>query len=163
MRSPRKFAIVVSIPEALVEATVLREGDAGRDWLHELPLIVADACERWECAPDGDPWHGQVALVVPVRHAWGPAALKVSFPHPGNHGEADALRCFDGHGAVRLIDADDSRFVLLMERADPMTLADQLSKSADLAVEEAIEIAGDLARQLAVPASSATVLLAETT
>jgi len=153
---------VVLIPDALAASTVLREGDAGRGWLEELPFIVAAACERWGCTPDGDPWHGQVALVVPVGHSSGPGVLKVSFPHPGNIGEADALRCFGGHGAVRLVDADDTGFVLLMERADPTTLADRLARCAELAVEEAIEIAGDLSLQLAVPASPSIEVLAGT-
>ncbi|HSS12592.1 MAG TPA: (d)CMP kinase, partial [Rhizomicrobium sp.] len=41
---------------------------------------------RWQCVIDGEPTHGQVALVVPVQHPAGPAVLKVSFPHPGNLG-----------------------------------------------------------------------------
>lgn len=154
---------MVVIPRALAEAIVLREGAAGCSWLHELPTIIDEACNRWGCIPDGDAWHGQVALVIPVRHARSSAALKVSFPHAGNRGEADALRCFDGHGAIRLIDADDSGFVLLLERADPLTLSDRLSKGVGTAVEEALEIAGDLARQLAVPASPAIASLASTT
>lgn len=153
---------MVLIPDALAAATVLREGDAGRGWLEELPFTFAAACERWGCIPEGESWHGQVALVVPVGHRSGPGVLKVSFPHPGNIGEAEALRCFGGHGAVRLIDADDTGFVLLMERADPTTLADRLATGAELAVEEAIEIAGDLALQLAVPALPSTVALAST-
>lgn len=162
MAPPVVFAIVMVIPQALAEATILREGAAGRAWLHDLPSIVAEACNRWGCVPDGDAWHGQVALVMPVRHAGGSAVLKISFPHAGNRGEADALRCFDGRGAIRLIDADDSGFVLLVERADPLTLAKQLSKGAGLAVEEALEVAGGLARQLAVPASPAITSLAST-
>jgi len=64
---------------------------------------------------------------------------------------------------VRLIDADDSHFLLLMEPAEPMTLADHLANSSDLSVEEAIEIAGDLAGRLAVPAPPDTLSLAGTT
>lgn len=153
---------MVPLPKAFADAIVLREGGAGRRWLSQLPSIIANACERWDCSPDGDVRHGQVALVIPVQHASGAAALKVSYPHPGNVGEAAALRCFDGHGAVRLVDVDDSRFVLLLERADSMTLADHLIGNSYLAVEEAIEIAGDLARRLAVPACPGTMSLAAT-
>lgn len=158
--SPR-FVRVVLIPHALTEATVLREGTAGRAWLADLPSIVDGARRRWGCVPDGPAWHGQVALVVPVEHACGPAALRVSFPHEENRGEADALRCFDGRGAVRFIEADDSGFVLLLERADPSSLA-ALPAETRPVLEEALEIAGDLARQLAVPASPAITTLAST-
>lgn len=154
---------MVVIPQSFAEATVLREGAAGRAWLHDLPTIAAEACHRWGCTPDGDPWHGQVALVVPVQHASGPAALKISFPHPGNRGEAEALRCFDGRGALRLVEVDESDLVLLLEGAEPLTLADQLAKGTSETVDEALEIAGDLARRLAVPASPAITPLSGTT
>lgn len=63
---------------------------------------------------------------------------------------------------MRLVDADDTGFVLLMERADPTTLADRLARCTELAVEEAIEIAGNLSLQLAVPAAPSTEALAGT-
>lgn len=137
---------MVVIPEAFAEATVLREGAAGRAWLHKLPLIAAKACHRWGCIADGDAWHGQGVGHPGTARTWRCCPQDL-FSHAENRGEPDALRCFDGRGVVRLIDADDSSFVQLIERADPLTLADQLSKGSSSAVEEALEIAGDLARQ----------------
>lgn len=87
----------------------------------------------------------------------GQAVLKVSFPHPGNRSEPDALRQFAGRGAVRLLDADEDVFALLLERAGDRTLA------AEPSAEQAIEIAGALARRLAVPAAPGTFSLADTT
>lgn len=142
--------MMVEVPFRLAQVTELREGDEGRTWLRELPRLVKTACRRWQCVIDGEPTHGQVALVVPVQHPAGPAVLKVSFPHPGNLGETHALRTFDGHGAVRLLEVDDTRLVLVLERALPQTLADHV-KTGACSVEEAIDIAGDLARRLAIP------------
>lgn len=141
--------VTVKVPAGLAEITALREGDDGRTWLRELPRIVDATCRRWHCIIDGEPMHGQVALVVPVQHPTGPAVLKVSFPHPGNLGEADAQRTFAGRGAVSLLEADDTGLMLVLERALPTTLADQVAQN-DCSVEEAIEIAGDLAHRLAV-------------
>jgi len=152
----------VKVPVGLAEVTTLREGDAGSRWLRELPGIVAAACRRWHCTIEGEPSHGQVALVVPVRHAAGPAVLKVSFPHPGNLGEADALRTFAGRGAVALLEVDDTGLVLVLERALSQTLAEQVA-CGDCAVEEAIEVAGDLARRLAVDPLPAVTALTRTT
>ncbi len=148
---------MVSVPAALAEATVRREGDPGRRWLEDLPALIAQFCERWGCEVVGAAWHGEVAIVLPVERDAGPAALKISFPHRGNVGEAAALRHFDGRGAVRLLEADEDAFALLMERAGQETL-DSLAS-----VDEAIEIAGYLARRLAVPAPAGTRSLAETT
>jgi len=144
------------IPDGLVRATLNREGSAGADWLAELPAIVMQLLDAWDCEVDGEAQHGEVALVVPVRQRETAAALKVSFPHPGNESEPDALRRFGGHGAIQLLENSDETFGLLLERAGPDNLAGVES------IDEAIEIAGDLARQLAVLASSSTPALADT-
>ncbi len=148
---------VVEIPGAFVEATVRREGEAGRRWLESLPSLVDALLERWRCRVDGPARHGEVALVVPVTCPSSQAVLKVSFPHPGNQSEPGALRQFAGRGTVRLLEADENVFALLLERAGDRTLA------AEPSAEQAIEIAGALARRLAVPAAPGTFSLADTT
>lgn len=162
-RSPRAPSVstVALIPHAFAEATATREGAAGREWLDELPTILDEACRRWRRRPSGDVWHGEVALVLAVEHPSGPAVLKASFPHEGNRGEATALEVFDGRGAVRLIDADESRLVLLLERAEPLSLDDAVASSAT-SVDAALHIAGDLAQQLARTAPPGTTTLAST-
>lgn len=148
---------MIDVPEGLTRATTNREGAAGTAWLAELPAIVTRLLDEWDCELDGAPTHGEVAIVLPVRRGDVPAALKVSFPHPGNRSEPHALRSFDGRGAVRLLDADEDAFALLLERAGPETLESVAT------AEEAIDIAGDLARRLAVPAPAGTPALADTT
>lgn len=155
------WVVTVKVPAGLVAATTLREGDAGREWLQQLPGLVAAACDLWDCTIDGDPTHGQVALVVPVRHASGPAVVKVSFPHPGNLGEAAALRAFAGRGSVQLLEEDETGLVLLLERTLPLSLAEHAASMEDYRVEEAIEVAGDLARQLTVDAAPGMPPLAD--
>ncbi|MFF7985956.1 aminoglycoside phosphotransferase family protein [Streptomyces sp. NPDC007901] len=140
---------MIGIPEALARGTIDREGDRGAAWIAELPAIVADLLERWECVPDGEVMHGGVGLVVPVRQrpTGTRAVLKVSFPHPGNVHEPDAFEVWAGRGAVLLHRRDDARFALLLERAHPTTLA--ALESDD---ETVVTIAGRLNRRLAVPA-----------
>ena len=60
--------------------------------------------------------------------------------------EADALRLWNGNGAVRLLDEDPADRALLLERAMPGT------DISLLAEDEALEIALDVARRLWVPA-----------
>lgn len=148
---------MIDVPDGLTRATTSREGAAGTAWLAELPAIVSRLLAEWGCELDGAPTHGEVAVVLPVRQGDVPAALKVSFPHPGNRSEPHALRSFAGVGAVRLLDADEDAFALLLERAGPQSL-DSVATA-----EEAIDIAGDLARRLAVPAPAGTPALADTT
>ncbi|MEU2334611.1 aminoglycoside phosphotransferase family protein [Streptomyces sp. NPDC006654] len=140
---------MIGVPEGLVRDTVGREGDRGAAWIAELPSIVTDLLERWDCAPDGEVTHGGVGVVVPVRQrtADRPCVLKVSFPHPGNVHEPDAFEAWRGRGAVLLHGRDDARFALLLERAHMTTLA--ALESDD---ETVVAIAGRLNHRLAVPA-----------
>ncbi|MFD8813988.1 aminoglycoside phosphotransferase family protein [Streptomyces sp. NPDC059627] len=140
---------MIGIPEALVRGTIDREGDRGAAWISELPAIVEDLMERWDCAPDGEVTHGGVGVIVPVRQR--PTdlrcVLKVSFPHPGNVHEPDAFEAWAGRGAVRLHRRDDARFALLLERARVSTLAALESDN-----ETVMAVAGRLNHRLAVPA-----------
>jgi streptomycin 6-kinase len=138
---------VIEIPDDFVRATVEREGARGREWVDGLPGLVDELLERWGCTPDAPVRHGQVGVVVPVRYEGGlPAALKVSFPHPGNVHEPDAFAAWGGRGAVVLHERDDARFAMLLERAGHESLVDV----PDL--DEVVALAGRLARRLAVPA-----------
>jgi streptomycin 6-kinase len=116
---------MVGIPEAFARSTVEREGEPGAVWLAGLPGIVDELLGRWGCVPDGEVMHGGVGVIVPVRRrAEGTAALKVSFAHPGNVHEPDALAAWGGHGAVLLRERDDERFAMLLERIQTSTLAE---------------------------------------
>ncbi|QTD95833.1 Aminoglycoside/hydroxyurea antibiotic resistance kinase [Streptomyces cyanogenus] len=50
--------------------------------------------------------------------------LEVSFPHPGNVHEPNAFVVWGGCGAVLLHERDDERIAMLLERAQPATLAE---------------------------------------
>src|SRR5580693_1640103 len=109
---------MIAIPDAFARGTIGREGPAGASWIAELPGIVGDLLGRWECVPDGQALHGAVGIIVPVRRrAAEPAVLKVSCPHPGNVHEPDAFAAWAGRGAVRLLERDDLRYAMLLERA----------------------------------------------
>lgn len=137
---------MIEIPKSFVFSTVQREGDASRTWLAALPQLLEELLVRWSCMPNGVPLHGQVGLVLPVLYHDSPAALKISYPHPGLVHEPHALARWNGAGAVQLHERDDEHFAMVLELARQSTLADL--DDAD----EAIAKAGRLARRLAVPA-----------
>ncbi|MEQ4720987.1 aminoglycoside phosphotransferase family protein [Nonomuraea sp. B19D2] len=138
---------MIRIPEAFARSTIEREGEPGAAWIAELPGIVEELLERWECVPDGEVGHGGVGVIVPVRRrAEGTAVLKVSFPHPGNVHEPDAFAAWGGRGAVLLYERDDERFAMLLERVRTSTLA----KVED--GDEVLTVAGRISLRLAVPA-----------
>ncbi len=121
-------------------------GPEWASWLDALPRLVRDLLDEWRLTPDGDPRHGECALVVPVRTDMGRAAVvKVTWPHWEARTEHLALQRWHGSGAVELLRADPHRLALLLERAHT---ADLLSVPDD----EACEVVGGLYGRLHVPA-----------
>ena len=139
---------LISVPERFAADTLTREGEAARPWLARLPELVGELCVRWGLRVIGDPMHGYLALVVPVLRGRARYALKVSWIDHETVNEAPALALWNGGGAVRLLDADDTAGALLLEWLDPRRhLAE-----ADLSV--AVPVAARLLRRLAVPVSA---------
>ena len=103
----------MQIPEALG-----KEWPHEREWLERLPRLAAECAAEWDLALE-EPYDTPRSLVVPA----GPAVLKLNAPaHSEADREADALACWDGHGAVRLLSRDDERGALLLERCVPGSL-----------------------------------------
>ena len=119
MNPPKRLAL----PQNLAEAA---DSEGRHEWLTTvLPEIVDQARKRWSLTV-GVPFQpgGQTAWVAPARDAAGAAlVLKVAWPHPEAAHEADGLRAWAGHGAVRLHAAHDfgAAQALLIERCLPGT------------------------------------------
>lgn len=92
----------------------------GADWLASLPAIVESCAERWSLRV-GSPFEGaNVSHVLAVELADGaPAVLKINFPDEESEHEPDALRHWDGQGAARLLEYEESVRALLVERCVP--------------------------------------------
>ena len=100
-----------------------RSEPGGAEWLDRLPVLVAECAASWSLRI-GEPYSGSnVSWVAPVELPDGvPAVLKLNFPEPESEREAEALACWAGEGAVRLLAEDEERRALLVERCVPGTL-----------------------------------------
>lgn len=136
---------MIGVPEEFARAAASRAGDAGHAWLDALPGLVRALCERWALRVDGAPMHGYLGLIVPVRRRDDLCVLKVSWPDESTVGEAAALVAWNGCGAALLLEAEPSLGALLLERLD------HRRSLQDVAIEEAVGIAGHLLRRLAIP------------
>lgn len=107
-------------PSTLPVVCTVSRLDGGPAWLAKLPAIVDDLRERWNLTL-GKPFHGgSCSWVAPVRLSdGGESVLKVNWPNRESAGEAEALRLWDGRGAVRLLREDHGQYALLIERCDP--------------------------------------------
>lgn len=91
----------------------------GARWLQDLPAVVADVAERWGLEIE-DPFEtSYVSWVAPALRRGERVVLKVQWPHPECEHEATALEVWNGDGAVRLLDHEPARHVLLVEHCDP--------------------------------------------
>jgi streptomycin 6-kinase len=96
--------------------------EEGRAWLARLPRLLDECVERWSLSV-GPPFpYACASLALPARLPdGGDAVLKICFPHRESEHEGDALRAWDGNGAVRLLAHDPERWALLLERCRPGT------------------------------------------
>ena len=100
------------IPEGIGE-----EWRHEREWLERLPRLAAECADLWNLELE-EPYNTPRSLVMPA----GGAVLKLNAPaHFEADHEADALACWGGAGAVRLLARDDERRALLFERCVPGT------------------------------------------
>ncbi len=114
---------------------------------HPLQHRVDEIAERWslDLLPLFDA--ASINAVVPAVGSHGDdVVLKVHRDPDEGRMEIDALRCYDGRGAVRLLDADWELGCLLLERVRP---GDDLTSINDDA--EAMTIAADVIRRLHQP------------
>lgn len=145
-------ARVVTVPPVFAEATISREGEAGRRWVEALPGLASEFLDRWGCTASGPVVHGFVGVVVPaVRASGAEVALKLGFPLAGNAFEPVALEAWNGEGAVRLLERDDDAFALLLERLRPLPKPEPAPFTA----------IGALARRLAIAAPPGLPALAD--
>jgi streptomycin 6-kinase len=121
-------------------------GEDGSVWLEQLPDIISQCADRWSLEV-GPPFEGlSYNFVAPARRSdEKEVVLKAGVPGLGLTSEADALRFYDGHGSVRLFEADPDLGVLLLERLSPGTMLDKLCPEDD---DQATLIAAGVMRQL---------------
>jgi streptomycin 6-kinase len=104
-------------------------------WLARVPELLLGCVEKWDLRL-GDPYEpGAAGYAVRVELSGGTAAvLKLIYPHREAEHEAEALRVWDGDGAVRLLAYDEGRWAMLLERCEPGTLLAKAEPGEALAV-----------------------------
>jgi streptomycin 6-kinase len=118
----------------------------GEAWLRSLPQLLREFENRWKIAL-GPPFELSCNYVAPAAEATGNSiVLKAGVPTPELISEIQALRLYDGDGAVRLLDFDTEKGVLLMERLMPGRSLETFSDGAN--DEDATRIAARVMRRL---------------
>ncbi|MGZ4132669.1 MAG: aminoglycoside phosphotransferase family protein, partial [Actinomycetota bacterium] len=99
-------------------------GEDAAAWLATLDGFVQTLEARWELEL-GDPYpRSQVGWTVrAIRHGEEPCVLRIAYPDGWFLEETEALRRWNGEGAVRLL-ADDANGAQRVERCEPGTALD---------------------------------------
>lgn len=125
----------------------IEKSAGGREWLRDLPSRARACAQKWKLELEAPYPQSFVSIVFPARRSDGsPAVLKIQYPHAESDYEEEALRLWNGEGAVQLFEYDPGHHALLIERCEP---GDHLSSAA---AEEALEVLAGLLPRLWVKA-----------
>jgi streptomycin 6-kinase len=136
----------MNLPSVFVNNVTAAFGDTGRLYLDNLPNLLDEAAHRWDLAI-GHSFllsYNYVCAVKRVDNT--PAILKIGVPNLELTSEILALRKYSGQGACRLLDADASRGMLLLERLYPGTMLSTLEDD-----DKATEIAAEVMQAIQTP------------
>jgi streptomycin 6-kinase len=133
-------------PDRLVHNVHQYLGDSGAAWLRRLPSLVHEFSDTWSLAL-GNPFPDlSFSYVVPATRADGErCVLKLGEPNLELSAGVQALRFWNGRGAVRLLEAAPDQGAMLLERIDPGTMLLSLSEEDD---EAATRVVARLCQEL---------------
>jgi streptomycin 6-kinase len=97
-----------------------RFGSAGNSWIRDFPELVQACLGQWGLTLIGRAEAGlEVNTVFFAQRAEHQCVLKVGFPQPEQLTEVEALRLFSSDQVVNVLDWDEPKRALLMERVRP--------------------------------------------
>lgn len=106
--------------EKFIKKVITLAGDAGKKWLSDLPQIIKQYEKSWNVVVLA-PFILSYNYVARARMSDGTrVVLKITYP--GNNefsDEIEALRFFDGNGAINVLQQDLKNRVMLLEMAEP--------------------------------------------
>lgn len=148
----------MNLPPSFTRTVQNTFGERGRLFLHALPALIEEAAARWELS-DLQPAPGlSYNFLLFARRLGAEVVLKLGVPDRELTSEVRSLRHFDGRGAVRLLQSDSGRGMLLLERLRP---GEQLASLADDERRTHIAAATMLAVRRPVPEESGLIRLAD--
>jgi streptomycin 6-kinase len=125
-------------------------GEAGSQFLADLPSLIAEASQKWGLTDVQASPELSYNFVAFANRGHEQVVLKMSVPNREARSEMAALRLFHGEGACCLIDHDEDKCWMLLERLKPGVMLSTLEDD-----EEATHIAADVMQKIWRPLDSA--------
>ena len=137
---------MISLPTHFTETIMGVHKEAGRRWLDSFHELIADCEARWSLKVL-EPFPLSYNFVAPaVLQDGRNAVLKLGVPGLDWQRELTAIRVFAGRGMAQLLDADEEKGIMLLERIMPGETLDKLSSE-----EERIQYLADVIKRMHTP------------
>ena len=127
-------------------------GEAGRQFLASIPTLIDQASQRWGLTDIQASSNLSYNFVAFATRAGEEVVLKMGVPNRELKSEMAALRLFNGEGACKLIDYDEEKYWMLLERLKPGVMLSTLEDD-----EEATNIAADVMQKIWRPIEPVTL------
>jgi streptomycin 6-kinase len=157
----------MNLPPDFIKTVHSTFGDDGRDMLAHLPKLIADASARWgltDVQPIPNLSYNFVAFAKREpspsgrgQGEGGNVVLKIGVPRGELASEMAALKLFKGEGVCQLLECDEERGIILLERLNPGTMLSEL-KDDDERTHIAVDVMSKLWRDVPTPHAQAAVL-----
>jgi streptomycin 6-kinase len=147
----------MNLPPDFIQTIQSVFGEDGKIFLENLPNLIEQASTRWglkDVEPVSNLSFNYVAFAkrpsttLPVgRSALDEVVLKIGVPRDELISEMAALKLFNGNGACQLLDCDEERGFLLLERLRPGTMLSKLEDD-DECTHIAVDVMARLWREI---------------
>jgi streptomycin 6-kinase len=124
-------------------------GEAGREFLARLPALIREAAQTWKLTDVQPIPTLSYNFVAFAQRGHQQVVLKMGVPNREFKSEMAALRLFHGEGACRLLDQEEEKYWMLLERLQPGKMLSTLEDD-----EEATRIASELMQKIWSPMES---------
>lgn len=128
-------------------------GKAGGEFLANLPRLIEEASQSWGLTDVQAAPTLSYNFVAFARRGDEQVVLKMSVPNHEFKSEMAALRLFNGEGACALLDCDEERYWMLLERLSPGAMLVTVEDD-----EEATHIAANVMKKIWRPVESGSRL-----
>jgi streptomycin 6-kinase len=135
---------------SIIQNTYREDGYA---FLKALPDLILEASTRWDLTDVQPAPTLSYNFVAFAKRGNEQVVLKMGVPNDEMESEIEALRLFNGEGACRLLDCDEERSWMLLERLQPGVMLSTLEND-----EEATTIAAEVMQKIWRPLESVSLL-----
>ncbi len=128
----------MQLPEGFISTIRNIHKEDGEKFLAVLPSLIDEASQRWGLWDVHAVPNLSFNFVAFAKRNDGDVILKMAIPNPELTSEMSALKLFNGDGACQLLEHDEERGLMLLERLKPGKMLSELEdddKRTDIAAE----------------------------